>query len=245
MDITINILALKQFKLSQDNDELLTLDSINSQLTIIDNTLNLNQLNVTQGNNELTTNAVIDLSAKSDGVVSLNNQVHWSLNDQLISTQGSVDGTWESINLNLNTTHPFSSDLSLNISNILTSEVAWHGSIETHAKSVVTADKQEFDLGQGQFETSGQFSPNAGLASLAIKLSGDIHGDINLNKDNSNSHANTARTQPLTQWKINTDLELSKNTLSVHKLSFTEQNDTPELSKEVGRLELSLSLIHI
>lgn len=235
-DVTVDTLSLKKFKLDSDGNELLSLDDLGAQLKVINNVLSLSQLDVAQENNLFKLNGSIDLSAKSDGVVALNNQAHWIVGDKLIDTEGSINGSWKSIDLKQSTQRPFGSELSLNITDILGDNIAWQGTINTQAHTLLSKENQAIDVGRGQFEISGGFAPSTGLESLNAKVSGGVLSSVNLNNDNIVNHG---AKQALTPLEISTNLEFSDNTLRVHKLTLLEQNDKPEISDDLGHVELS------
>lgn len=212
LDIKVDALSIKRLKLISNENELLNLDKVDADASVLDNILSLNRLDLYKNENQILLSGKIDLSAKRSGGVTLNNKVDWRYDKQQLITSGSINGTWESLDLTQRTQLPLNNDLTLSIKDLLSHKVSWNGSLNAKSDTVVMKSARAIDLNDGQFAISGELAPGSGLSGFTSKVVGALEGSIS---DNAS--------QAVTQFEFTTDLDFASDTLTVHQLALHEK----------------------
>ncbi len=221
IDISLKNALINQLLVSSDGAEVVGLKQVSTQLTVSNNILQIQDFSLELANsdspNPATTDAdasnsvqldgIIDLSAKPNGTVKLNNVVQWLVADQAINVQGSIDGNWRSMALVQRAENPCACELTLALKDLLGEEISWGGTLKISENQIPATNNYGLDIDQGEFKLSGSVAPGAGLTGLVAEVSGSISGN----------------TPALPAWSLATDIKYRDDTLNVKQLEISEQ----------------------
>ncbi len=231
IDIEIENVRISTLTLNSNGDQITKFDEILAAIKVNDNLLHLSQLDVHQKSNRVTLTGKVDLSASKDGIVNIANTVEWAVDQKdasdsgLLQLDGSVVGTWRSLEIQQRTTSPLKSSVSLTVENVLTDKILWQGQLTSQGKHFKPSSQPSISLDQGDFRLSGQFSPSMGTSGLIAHLSGAISGG----------------SPALSNWELDTDIGFENDTITVSRFNLLQKPDLDQTDANADSGELTIA----
>ena len=244
-----------------ETSESLSIEQLTAQLTLNDNVLSfiqlsLIQLNLTEHNNSAQLKGEVDLSAQDNAKLNLSHSATWQLGDNVINSNGTINGQWSAILITQNTElsstklsgselssgqlSPIHTQLQLQVNDALSHKINWQGQLQSSQTDVNlntinnaarlnanNVSAPNVQLGAGKFSFTGAISPAEGLASLSNTIQGQI----------------SAGHQDFSQWRLKTDLSIENDSLSIRQFELNEFADAQNSAKQHGNLQIQGNII--
>jgi autotransporter translocation and assembly factor TamB len=110
---------------SELRSPLLALSKIELSADVDDSVLKLTELALSAADNLVRLKGEIDLSAKADGLLKLSHTLNWQIDQMKFESNGQIDGTWASINMQHNQVAPASGRVTATVNNALSDRITW------------------------------------------------------------------------------------------------------------------------
>lgn len=209
ISIEINRAIVAQFRLRNARETLFNFDKLDLSAAINNNLLSIKQLDLRASDNTLSLIGRVDLGAAPSGRVDLEHDVGWTVSDQRIASTGSLSGTWASLTLTQALSSPVAVELAASVDNALSDLLSWTAEIKTSEVTDQLVMGEALSIGQGEFQSSGQFAPAVGLPGLRAAISGNLSG--------SNDR--------FSSWQLAAATEYFEGDLTIEQLRFESQDE--------------------
>ncbi len=166
-------LALNNVNIANARWNDIQIDQLTASAHLADNDLEITKLNLQVPNHELTINGALDITMAADGEVNLQQTISSKLNDsQSLLGEGSVKGTWASLELIHQTEVPFSSSINATLSDLTGDDRSWVAEINLLGASVPAA---------ANLSTDAKFHGN--ISSRGSMAAQEIDANLQLQRD--------------------------------------------------------------
>lgn len=207
VDVHLQQFALNNLTVIQNQQDIVSLDTIRSRAAIVNNRLTIDELTAGIDDNKFTASGKVNLRARPSGKVHLIHTLSWQSQDRIIQTKGSINGTWKKLQLEQSLSSPLTASATIELQNALSKTLRWDGRIQTSEPPPQKLGSQTIDIGAGSFETTGEFSPGDGLENLLISLKGRLSGG----------------NETISRWALDTDVLLNEDKLTIKSLKLDQQ----------------------
>lgn len=207
IDVFVPKVSVTQLSVHTAEQSAMTFSKIKFSAKVENNILALNSLTVSDADNLLSINGLVDLSARPTGVVDLSHSVVWQVDASEVSSQGIIKGTWSSLKLEQNHLSPFPAQLEATVDDALTELISWTAKIRTDPLQDQIVISKALAVSSGEFDLEGQFVTTQGLDGLKVNLVGQIE----------------AGNTEVSQWQMNSDISIENNQLVINQLQLIQQ----------------------
>ena len=208
IDIDLRQASVSDISIIQNDRQLLSLSQIDLQVNIKNNLLRINQLDINDADNFVTLEGSVDLSAAANGKVDLQHSTSWAAPSYQITTQGSIYGVWEELTIAQTATSPFAIELDATLNDGLSELLSWTAQLTSSQLPDQALMGEIISVGDGAFESRGQFAPGEGLDSLQASLSGGLSGE----------------NEQFANWQIEASTDYQQGNLQIDNLRLTQLN---------------------
>lgn len=215
VELPINIIirdaAVSNVSITQDDATLVAFDTINLNGGVSQNRLDLQSLILSAPGKKLDLRGTADLRAKPKGRVALEHDIEWRTDQQIITGAGSINGTWQKLEIAQQLSSPWQARFDAHVNDILGQNITWESTLASLAPSqhVVTKEQQGavVELGVGQLRIEGAYAPEFGFESLRTHIEGSI----------------PVASEGYSAWDADLDVQLDKGALAIRSLKLMQK----------------------
>ena len=173
------------------------------------------------GLRSLSTRGSIDLSAKANGKIALEQALSGVSKEQVWTATVLHQGTWSELDTTVRAGGQNAVELDFKLKDLLREKPNWTGTIVLHGGIPVALGGQAAELKQADLTSEGSWLIAQGLAGLQVEAQGKIGGS----------------TAQYPVWQSNVDLAWQSGDLEIRELSFSDQrNDSTTHVQASGRI---------